>query len=52
MRNRELAHDYLVRVRALDLMFDAGNWTGATLESQEVVELTRRTRAANVSRCA
>lgn len=44
MRNPELARDYLrrsrVRIRAVDLMFDAGSWADVVRESQEIVELT------------
>lgn len=43
MQNVELARDYVrraaVRVRALDVLFDAGSWADVVRESQEVVEL-------------
>lgn len=43
MRNPELAADYVrraaVRVRALDVLFDAGCWADVVRESQELVEL-------------
>lgn len=43
MRNRDLARDYVmrasVRVRALDVLFDAGSWADVVRESQEAVEL-------------
>lgn len=43
MRNPELAADYVrragVRVRALDVLFDAQCWADVVRESQEVVEL-------------
>lgn len=43
MRNRELASDYVrrasVRLRALDVLFDAQSWADVVRESQEVVEL-------------
>lgn len=43
MRNPELARDYVtragVRLRALDVLFDAGCWADVVRESQEVVEL-------------
>ena len=43
MRNRELAADYVrraaVRLRALDVLFDAKSWADVVRESQEVVEL-------------
>ena len=42
MRNMELASDYVqrasVRVRALDVLFDAGSWADVVRESQEAVE--------------
>lgn len=44
MRNLELARDYVrraeVRLRALDLFFEAESWADVVRESQEVVELT------------
>jgi len=44
MRNPDLARDYVrrsqVRLRALDLFFDAGSWADVVRESQEIVELT------------
>lgn len=43
MRNQELAGDYVrraaVRLRALDVLFDAASWADVVRESQEVVEL-------------
>lgn len=43
MRNLDLARDYLtratVRLRALDVLFDAESWADVVRESQEVVEL-------------
>lgn len=43
MRNRELALDYLrraaVRLRAIDVLFEAQSWADVVRESQEVVEL-------------
>jgi HEPN domain-containing protein len=43
MRNLELASDHLrrasARLRALDVLFDAGSWADVVRESQEVVEL-------------
>lgn len=43
MRNRELAADYVqraaVRLRALDVLFEAESWADVVRESQEVVEL-------------
>jgi len=43
MRNQELAADYVqrasVRLRALDVLFEAGSWADVVRESQEVVEL-------------
>jgi hypothetical protein len=43
MRNRELAADYvnraLARLRALDVLFEAGSWADVVRESQELVEL-------------
>lgn len=44
MRNLELARDYVrrseVRLRALDLLFEAESWADVVRESQEIVELT------------
>ena len=44
MRNRDLAADHLrragARLRALDVLFEAGSWADVVRESQEVVELT------------
>jgi HEPN domain-containing protein len=44
MRNLELARDHVrratVRLRALDLFFDAQSWADVVRESQETVELT------------
>lgn len=43
MRNRDLAADYVrradVRLRAVDVLFEAGSWADVVRESQEVVEL-------------
>jgi HEPN domain-containing protein len=43
MRNADLARDYVhradVRLRALDVLFDAESWADVVRESQEVVEL-------------
>ncbi|MEI6669694.1 MAG: HEPN domain-containing protein [Acidobacteriota bacterium] len=43
MRNQKLAVDHLrraeVRLRALDVLFDAESWADVVRESQEVVEL-------------
>ncbi len=43
MRNTELAADYIwratVRLRAVDVLFEAGSWADVVRESQEVVEL-------------
>ncbi|MBI1737249.1 MAG: HEPN domain-containing protein [Candidatus Rokubacteria bacterium] len=43
MRNRELAADYVrradVRLRALDVLFDAASWADVVRESQEALEL-------------
>lgn len=43
MQNRDLAADYLfragVRVKAIEVLFDAGSWADVVRESQEVVEL-------------
>ncbi len=43
MRNRELAADYVhradVRLKAIQVLFDAGSWADVVRESQEVVEL-------------
>jgi HEPN domain-containing protein len=43
MRNTDLARDYIeraaVRLRALDVLFDAESWADVVRESQEVVEL-------------
>lgn len=44
MRNRDLAADHLrragARLRALNVLFEAGSWADVVRESQEVVELT------------
>lgn len=44
MRNPELAGDYLrravVRLRALDVLFDGESWPDVVREAQEIVELT------------
>ena len=43
MRNRALAGDHVrraeVRLRALDVLYEAGSWADVVRESQEVVEL-------------
>lgn len=43
MRNRDLAADYVqratVRLRALDVLFDARSWADVVREAQEIVEL-------------
>ncbi len=43
MRNRELAADHVrradVRLKALDVLFEAASWADVVRESQEVVEL-------------
>lgn len=43
MRNRDLARDYIhraeVRLRALDVLFEAESWADVVRESQEIVEL-------------
>jgi len=43
MRNIELAKDYIwraeVRLKALDVLFDAESWADVVRESQEIVEL-------------
>lgn len=43
MRNRDLAADYVrradVRLRAVDVLFEAESWADVVRESQEVVEL-------------
>jgi HEPN domain-containing protein len=43
VRNRELAADYVqradIRLRALDVLFDAGSWADVVRESQEALEL-------------
>jgi HEPN domain-containing protein len=44
VQNRDLAADYVqrakIRLRVLDVLFDAGSWADVVRESQEVVELT------------
>jgi HEPN domain-containing protein len=44
MRHPDLARDYvrrsIVRLRALDLYFEAASWADVVRESQEIVELT------------
>lgn len=44
MRNTELAADYIrratVRLRAVDVLFEAESWADVVRESQEIVELT------------
>jgi HEPN domain-containing protein len=43
VRNRDLAADYVqratVRLRALDVLFEARSWADVVLEAQEIVEL-------------
>jgi HEPN domain-containing protein len=43
MKNRELAADYLrrsaVRLKAIEVLYDAGSWADVVRESQEAVEL-------------
>ena len=43
MKNRDLAEDYIrraaVRLRALDVLFEAESWADVVRESQEAVEL-------------
>jgi HEPN domain-containing protein len=43
MRNRELAADYVrrakVRLRAIDVLYEAQSWADVVRESQEIVEL-------------
>lgn len=43
MRNRDLAADYVqratVRLRALDVLFDARSWADVVRKAQEIVEL-------------
>jgi HEPN domain-containing protein len=43
MRNRDLARDYVaraaVRLKAIDVLFDAASWADVVRESQEAVEL-------------
>jgi HEPN domain-containing protein len=44
MQNRELAADYVrraqIRLRALDVLYDAESWADVVRESQEIVELS------------
>jgi HEPN domain-containing protein len=44
MQNRDLAGDYIrrsrIRVRVLDVLFEAESWADVVRESQEVVELS------------
>ncbi|MGQ0815358.1 MAG: HEPN domain-containing protein [Gemmatimonadota bacterium] len=44
MRNTDLARDYIqrasVRLRALEVLFDAESWADVVREAQEIVELT------------
>jgi len=46
MRNQTLAADHVrradARLRALDVLYDAGSWADVVRESQEVVELALR----------
>ena len=54
MRNRSLASDYVrratIRLRALDVLYDAESWADVVRESQEVVELALKglLRAAGI----
>jgi len=54
MRNRELALDHLtrarVRLKAVDVLFEAASWADVVRESQEVVELALKglLRAAGI----
>ncbi len=54
MRNRSLASDYIrraaIRLRALDVLYDAESWADVVRESQEVVELALKglLRAAGI----
>ena len=44
MRNTDLARDYIhraeIRLRALEVLFEAESWADVVRESQEIVELT------------
>ncbi len=44
MRNTDLARDYLqrslIRLRALDVLYDGESWADVVREAQEIVELT------------
>ena len=54
MRNRSLSTDYVrraaVRLRAIDVLYEAGSWADVVRESQEVVELALKglLRAAGI----
>ena len=54
MRNRALAADYVrrasARLRAIDVLYEAGSWADVVRESQEVVELALKglLRAAGI----
>ncbi|MDE0626603.1 MAG: HEPN domain-containing protein [Bryobacterales bacterium] len=54
MRNRSLPTDYVrraaVRLRAIDVLYEAGSWADVVRESQEVVELALKglLRAAGI----
>ncbi|MDE0126218.1 MAG: HEPN domain-containing protein [Bryobacterales bacterium] len=54
MRNRSLPTDYVrraeVRLRAIDVLYEAGSWADVVRESQEVVELALKAllRAAGI----
>lgn len=52
MRNTELAADYIrratVRLRAVDVLFDAGSWADVVRESQEIVELALKSLLRSV----
>jgi hypothetical protein len=49
MQNRELAADYVrrakIRLRALDVLYDAESWADVVRESQAIVEFTVATVA-------
>ena len=54
MRNRTLAADYVgraaIRLRAIDVLYEAGSWADVVRESQEIVELALKglLRAAGI----
>jgi HEPN domain-containing protein len=53
MRNRDLASDYVwranVRLRALDVLFEAKSWADVVREAQEVVELALKGLLRNLA---